>query len=76
MENNNYNKVFNFFKNYKKIGYLDVNFDKMEYYIDLTLNNLNISNKTPQKIADCGSGYSFFYTILGMQKKKIKFVYD
>ncbi len=76
MENNNYNKVFKFFKNYKKIGYLDVNFDKMEYYIDLTLNNLNISNKTPQKIADCGSGYSFFYTILGMQKKKIKFVYD
>ena len=49
MENNNYNKVFKFFKNYKKIGYLDVNFDKMEYYIDLTLNNLNISNKSPKK---------------------------
>lgn len=71
MENNNYNKVFKFFKNYKKIGYLDVNFDKMEYYIDLTLNNLNISNKKPQKIADCGSGYSFFIPFLACKKKKL-----
>lgn len=60
MKNKNIKEISKVYKG----SYLDGVQDRIQYYINLSMKNLNFSKNHSYKIADCGSGYSLFIPFL------------